>query len=121
MVNLNASNDFQRAILNYLNTLDDENLIKKINSGKKTLQGCQNYIYAEMRKRAQGGCAVASDAEVFGLVVHFFEEDSIHNNDAPVTREKVAVSKADNKPKMAAVEKKPEKDDTKQMSIFDFM
>lgn len=102
MVTLAAKNNFQELILAHLNTLTNPVVIAKINSCGKTLDGCQAFITGEMRKRQQGGCAVASDQEVYGMAVHFFEEDSITEKQAEVK----AVAKFESKPK--AVEKKEE-------------
>lgn len=77
MTNLKAEGDFQNAILEYLNTVDDAVFIEKVNTGNKDLESFESWIRQEMRKRAKGGYAIASDKEIFGLAVHYFEEDGI--------------------------------------------
>lgn len=101
MTLLKADNEFQEAILKHIETQSKE-LKEKIESGNKTLEGCQRYIYNQMKSKAQGGVAVASDQEVYGMAVHFFEEDSITEQQPKVK----AVAKFESKPK--AVEKKEE-------------
>ena len=77
MVKLKAEGQFQEIILAYLNTIEDEVFIEKVNSGDKDLDDCENFIYNEMRKKAVHSRAFATDQEVFGLAVHYFEEDGI--------------------------------------------
>ena len=53
MTNLKAEGDFQNAILEYLNTVEDEVFIQKVNSGDKDLESFERWIRQEMRKRAK--------------------------------------------------------------------
>lgn len=101
MALLKANNEFQEAILKHIETQSKE-LKEKIENGDKTLAGCQRYIFNQMKNKASGGVAVASDQEVYGMAVHFFEEDSVKENQPAVK----AVAKFESKPK--AVEKKEE-------------
>lgn len=43
----------------------------------KNLNECMKFIFGEMRKRAQDGCAAAEDKEVYGLAMHYYDEDDI--------------------------------------------
>ena len=85
-INLQAENDGQRRILDYLEQNASDALTEKINNGtttaagvvvKKTMAGCWSYIRDQARKKAVNQCAVIEDAEVYGWAVHYFEEDDI--------------------------------------------
>ena len=64
-----------RIIADYLLTRDDiqENL-KKPN---KSLKKMYEYITSQARKKALNGCAMLSDEEVFGMAVHYYDEDDL--------------------------------------------
>lgn len=48
----------------------------------KTLEECANFVIGEIKKRASGGQYVATDAEVFGLAVHYYDEDDVKAGNA---------------------------------------
>lgn len=103
MTNLKAEGDFQQAILDYLNTIENPVFVEKVNNGNKGLEDCEDYIFSQMQKKAKHGRAVASDQEVFGLAVHYFEEDEIKKADkkaAPVKTVKVETAKTVEAPKV---------------------
>lgn len=77
MLNLEAKTSNERLLLKYLEENASDVLCEKINSGKKTLKQCWEYIRGEARKKAVNGCACIDDATVFGWAMHFFEEDGI--------------------------------------------
>ena len=77
MLNLEAKTNNEKLVLKYLEENASEVLREKINSGKKTLKDCWEYIRAEARKKAVNGCACIDDVTVFGWAMHFFEEDGI--------------------------------------------
>lgn len=120
MIALKAEGDFEIALKKYLDTNITEALTEKINAGAKTLTQCANFIISEMRKKAKGSCHVATDEEVYGLAVHFFEEDAIQGSNVATGMVK---SKPVDEPKHEA--KPDKKKDMKdfqlegQMSIFD--
>lgn len=119
MVTLAAKNNFQELILAHLNTLTNPVVIAKINSCGKTLDGCQAFITGEMRKRQQGGCAIASDQEVYGLAVHYFQEDEIPEKTvAHHTPVKAVPVKKVEEPRKAAVVKKDNGQIEGQLSLF---
>jgi hypothetical protein len=74
---LKAENRNEELVLEYLKNNVSPILAEKINKGKKTLQGCWNFITGEAKKKAVSGCACIEDAEVFGWAMHYFEEDAI--------------------------------------------
>lgn len=47
----------------------------KFANPKKSVDECCRYILGEARKR--GTCVVMDDAEVFGLAVHYYDEENI--------------------------------------------
>ncbi len=115
-INLEAKNDYENAVLKYLEENASDVLVEKINSGKKTLRSCFDYIRGEAKKQAQGGCAMISDAVVFGWAIHYFEEDEIKVKDTgetkPIPEPKELIKKTEKK-QAKTVEKNEE-----QLSLF---
>lgn len=71
--------EFKQAIEVYLNSRQD--MKEKLNAKGKSLEGCCDYIFDVMRKRAEknrgGKSAVglyAPPEEIFGLAVHYYDE-----------------------------------------------
>lgn len=115
-LNLKANSDYERAILDYLESNTSDALAEKINSGQKTLQSCFDYIRGEAKKQAKGGCAMISDAVVFGWAIHYFEEDEIESEvkvKAKATPEPKEIVKKTEKKQAKTVEKNEE-----QLSLF---
>ena len=81
--NLTAKTDNEKRILAHIEQNATDYLCAKINNGKKTLQGCWNYITAEAKKQAVNGCACIEDNTVFGWAMHYFEEDTIKEGATP--------------------------------------
>jgi hypothetical protein len=46
---------------------------------KKSIEECCRFIYGEVSKKDRGGanCLALSDDEVFGLAVHYYDEDDV--------------------------------------------
>lgn len=57
---------------------------------KDAIKDCCTYITSEAKKRAQGGCAVVEDAEVFGWAIHYFDENIQRPKGAPRAEVKTA-------------------------------
>jgi hypothetical protein len=77
-ISLEAKNQTEQRILDYLVENASEVLAEKINAGKKTLSGAVNYATSEARNLAKGASALCvDDVTVFGWIVHYFEEDEI--------------------------------------------
>ena len=70
-------NTFEKIIKDYIESAckTDEVLAGKYEKSGKDIEGCCKYIKSEARKKAQNGCAVIADAEVFGWAVHYFDEE----------------------------------------------
>lgn len=68
---------FNDVIADYLNqrVTEDPLFVPKLANPKKSLDECCRYILGEARKR--GTSVVMSDAEVFGLAVHYYDEEAI--------------------------------------------
>lgn len=67
---------FENIIKDYIEGVckTDEVLAKKYADRGNDIAGCCKYIKAQARKKAQGGCAVIRDEEVFGWAIHYFDE-----------------------------------------------
>lgn len=119
MLNLKAKTDNEKIILDYLNKNASEQLIFKINTGKKTLSQCWSYIVSEAQKLAKNNCACVADETVFGWAVHFFEEDSIKAENVPVN---TAVKTVKTNAKQSNKKDEPKRDEnSSQLSLFDML
>lgn len=125
---LKTKSPYEKALADYLVENASETLQERINASDKTIAGCGRYIINEARKRANGDSALAmTDAEVFGMVLHYFEEDSIKEKDVGKVTAEVKTSKPAPEPKPEPEpepEPKPEPKPRKgilenQISIFD--
>lgn len=90
-------NGFEKAIKAYLDNYakQDEVFAGKYHSGKKTIKGCCNFIIAEAKKDFMlngGHMAIMDDATGYGMAVHYFDEDSIKEEDQKPQQAKVAHS-----------------------------
>lgn len=139
-----AKNDsFNRAIKAYLDKRAEQDPLfaPKYANSKKSIDECCSYILGEARKR--GNAVAISDEEVFGMAVHYYDEEDIKVNKLPAGQ-KASVSSPAPKPvelteeeKKAAREaaivrlaeeqyqslkkksvKKKSDDDIQQMSLF---
>lgn len=133
-LNLETKTKEQELIKQYLEENVSEILAEKINNGvkivknnktlinKKDLNGFMNYANQEARKLAGKGsnCACIEDKVVYGLAIHYFEEDTIegklYNEDG--TEYKVEIKKTTTKIETKLEPKKPEK---QQATLFDLM
>ena len=92
-----------------------EKFIERCKADHKAIEGCCAYITAEAKKKAQNGCAVIADAEVFGLASHYIQED-IKAPEKKVTPAKVAYVA----PTPKAEPAKPKKAEVEWPSLFNF-
>mgnify|MGYP000138861284 CR=1 FL=1 len=69
--------EFKDTIQKYLEQRAEENSLfaPKLDNPKKNIDECCRYILGEARKR--GTSVVMSDAEVFGMAVHYYDEEDI--------------------------------------------
>lgn len=70
---------FENAIKEYLDARakEDVKFAEKYSNGKKSIEECCRFILGGMRKKAKSGMYGATDAEVFGLAVHYYDEEDI--------------------------------------------
>lgn len=69
--------DFKDTIQKYLQerVVEDPLFAPKFANPQKSVDECCRYILGEARKK--GNSVVMSDAEVFGLAVHYYDEENI--------------------------------------------
>jgi hypothetical protein len=81
---------FKEAIKSYLDERagTDELFAKSYAKENKNQDECCSYIMGEARKR--GNAVAMSDTEVFGLAVHYYDEDDIKVNKLPAAARAVA-------------------------------
>lgn len=137
-----GNKSFQEVIKSYLDerAKTDELFAESYAKKNKSIKECCAYIMGEARKR--GSAVAISDTEVFGMAVHYYDEDDIKVSKAPASAKVSAPSDADfeiseedkNKAREAALKrleeeqyallkKKPsrakkEDSEVKQMSLF---
>lgn len=114
---------FKKVIREYLEQRAKQDTLFAVTYAKpnKTIDGCCNYILKEARKRGNAVCM--RDDEVFGLAVHYYDEDNIKDvkpvsatvttsapASAPITTQQSA-------PVMHVVRNKKAVD-SRQMSLF---
>lgn len=75
----------------------------------KSINECYNYILNEAKSRGNAICM--TDEEVFGLAVHYYDEDDIKVSRAPAHRAVVSTSTSTPKPKLTAAEKAAAKEE----------
>lgn len=101
---------FKEAIKAYLDkrAAEDPQFATSYAKPKKSIDECCRFIIGEARKKAEGGQAVLPDSEVYGLAVHYYDEDNIKVTEsaggATVSRS-AAVSKESAKIELTAEEK----------------
>lgn len=131
---LKANNQAEELIKKYVIANASDTLREKILKGTKNIGDCFNFIKGEAKKQAISGCACMTDEEVFGLAIHYFEEDSIkagatvsasiHVNklgfkeDIPTDTDDIEIAKPV-APKKAKPKKEKKEPEYKQMSLFD--
>ena len=73
------------AIKNYLDNRakTDELFAEKYANPEKSIDECCEYITGEAWARANDGCAVISDDEVYGMAVHYYDEEKVEIRKAP--------------------------------------
>ncbi len=69
---------------------NDELFAETLKKPAKSLKACVDYIYSEVKKTGRQGF---TDAEVFGMAVHYYDEDNV-NPPANVQKPKTIVNTA---------------------------
>ena len=134
-LNLEAKNETQKIIKDYLEKNVSDILADKINNGvriqkdgktlisKKTLAGCMDFALKEAQKLTEKSARAAciQDSVVFGWAIHFFEEDSIegtlYNEDGTEYKPPKPVTPS----KPVTIYTTPKPQPKPQMSLFELM
>ena len=105
-----ASNEsFKQAIKAYLDKRAEEDSLfaPKYANEKKNIDECCSYIMGEARKR--GNAVAISDEEIYGMAVHYYDEDDIKINRLPAG-EKTSVSSSAKPVELTEEDKKAARD-----------
>lgn len=70
----------------------DKTFAKNYAKKNKSIDECVNYIIGEARKRKNGAVAAIPDDEVYGMAIHYFDEDDIKVNVKDALKGGVAVT-----------------------------
>lgn len=134
-LNLEAKDETQKIIKEYLEEHVSVTLAEKINNGvliqkdgksllnKKSMDGCIEFSVQEAQKLVEKGARAAciQDCVVFGWVMHFFEEDAIegtlYNPDGTEYKPKTTVPPVNTSKTYSPLATKPKP----QMSLFDLL
>lgn len=134
-LNLEAKNETQKIIKDYLEKNVSDMLAEKINNGvrihkdgktlinKKTLEECMEFAIKEAQKLTKKGARAAciQDSVVFGWAIHYFEEDSIegtlYNEDGTAYKPPKPVTPS----KPVTIYTTPKPQPKPQMSLFELM
>lgn len=75
---MKATDNFKKTISEYLDTRaeQDELFAVTLKKENKNIDECINYILSEVQK---SGCNGFDDKEIFGMAVHYYDEDDIKN------------------------------------------
>lgn len=75
----NMSKMFEKAIKAFLDDKaeKDEAFAKKYKSEKKNIADCCKFIIAEVKKSCKGNEAACTDEYVYGLAMHYYDEENI--------------------------------------------
>lgn len=70
---------FEEVIEAYLDqrAAQDEQFARSYAKEGKSIEMCCRYILGEASAKAEAGCAALPDDEVYGLAVHYYDEDDI--------------------------------------------
>lgn len=111
---------FENAIREYLDARakEDVKFAEKYSDKKKSIGECCWFILGEIRKLAKGGCYGATDSEVYGLAVHYYDEPDIKVDgevsaevviNRELTKEEKAAARESKKGRKSRCEKKGQK------------
>jgi hypothetical protein len=77
---MKVSNDFKKQITQYLDKRAETDLLFKpvYEKANKSIDECIEFIYKEVKKKAGSNNAIGlTDDEVYGMAVHYYQEDNI--------------------------------------------
>lgn len=119
---------FQEVIKSYLDkrAASDAQFANLYNNKEKSIDQCCAYIMSEAKKRRKGSsCVAISDAEVFGMAVHYYDEKDIQFEEvsgyvasAPAQEKETPAEKKEKKISSVQRKKSIQEIDQRQMSLF---
>lgn len=91
-----AFTEFEIAIKTYLDSVaeKDELFAKSYKKPNKSIKECCAFLMNEAKKAAKGGSIACKDEEIYGLAMHYYDEDDIVVGDAPTNAKVVQVPDA---------------------------
>lgn len=94
-----GTENFKNTIQAYLNKRAEEDSLfaETLKKENKTIEGCINYIFQQVRKI---GAVGYTDDEIYGMAVHYYDEDDLEASD-PVQMQVVV----NHKPELSEQEK----------------
>lgn len=112
-----AFTEFETAIKTYLDSVaeKDELFAKSYNKPNKSIEECCKFLMNEARKAAKGGSIACKDEEIYGLAMHYYDEDDIEVGEAPTDAKVVQMPK----PKLSATPKKSKSKRKQTATIVD--
>lgn len=129
---MKGTDHFKTAIQNHLNGLaaKDELFAETLKKPNKNIDDCLTYILNQVKA---SGCNGFADDEIFGMAVHYYDEDDIKVG-KPISGTVVVNHSVTNKPKekvdivenpkevtkLTKQQKVVKMDTSKQVSLFDF-
>jgi len=123
---LTAEKPAEIKIKDYIIQNASDELTNKILNGSKNIRDCIAYIAGQVRSKAIGQCYVGTDEEIYGMAIHYFEEDEIEQEQVSggYTVSTASNTKEEKKPKVEAKPKpkkkeEPEQRGFEQISLFD--
>ncbi|MBA4155059.1 PcfK-like family protein [Flavobacterium sp.] len=74
---MKTTDNFKNSIQNHLNQLAEKDPLfaETLKKENKNIDGCITYILQTVQK---SGCNGFEDSEIFGMAVHYYDEDSIN-------------------------------------------
>ena len=71
-MNLNADNEIEKRVFEYVLANASPDLMARIDAEGKTIQGCWKFVTSYARKHAANNQYCMTDEEAFGLVMHYY-------------------------------------------------
>lgn len=88
-----AFTSFETAIKTYLDSVaeKDELFAKSYKKPNKSIKECCTFLMNEAKKAAKGGSIACKDEEIYGLAMHYYDEDDIDVGSVPTNVKAVHV------------------------------
>lgn len=88
-----AFTEFETAIKTYLDSAaeKDELFAKAYRNPKKNIKDCCTFLMNEAKKAAKNGSIACKDDEIYGLAMHYYDEEDIEVGEVPINVEVVQV------------------------------